>query len=322
MSRTLPNSPRRLRRGVEFGGEEGDTPMSPTREHFQTKASSNPSFGPNHHPFAIDVEFSENLTETQRAAFRTAVERWLRVVVAGGPPMTVAGQTIDGLRIVAKCEKLDREGGLSANTDLDLAALREDSAGPTAGLPAKATITLDTVDMKLLDDHEAAAGSSIEQAGIRRFRVDLVAHEIGHALGLSQVVWERKRLLDRTSDPDQPAFRGSAAERAFGRPFAERARPVPLETFGRNEEFIGHWRQAYFHSELMTFFLEDRPNLIGPVSVAALQDLGYMVDPSGAETKEIDLDGPAVPVSAPIDGVAPPTVLRSHRWLNCRVRSS
>jgi len=280
------------------------------------------SFGPNHHPFAIDVEFSDNLTETQRAAFRTAVERWRRVVVAGGPPVTVTGQTIDGLLIVAKCEKIDRKGGLSANTDLDLAALRGDNAGPTAGLPAKATITLDAADMKLLDDHEAAAGSNTERAIIRRFREDLVAHEIGHALGLSGVIWDHKRLLDRTSAPEQPAFTGAAAKRAFGQAFGERARPVPLETFGRNEEFIGHWRQAYFHSELMTFFLEDRPNLIGPVTVAALQDLGYIVNLSGAETKEIDLDGSAVQVSSPIEGAAHPTLLRSHRWLNCRVDRS
>jgi len=292
--------------------------MSPTREHFQTKASSTGSFGPNHRPFAIDVEFGDNLTDTQRAAFRTAVERWLKVIVAGGPPATVNGQTIDGLLIVAKVEKLDRKGGLSANTDLDLGALRGDSAGPTAFLPAKATITLDAADMKVLDDHEAAASTAIEQATIRQFRVDLIAHEIGHALGLSRVIWDRKRLLDRTSDRRQPAFTGPAAGRAFGQAFGEQSRPVPLETFGHNDEFIGHWRQAYFHSELMTFFLEDRPNLIGPVSVAALQDLGYIVNPSGAETKEIDLDGSVV-VSSPIPGAAHPTLLRSHRWLNCHV---
>jgi Leishmanolysin len=272
-----------------------------------------------HHPFSINVVYSDDLARTHRGAFEAAVNRWLKVVVGGGPPVVASGETINGLLIVAECKELNREGGLSANTDLDLSALRDNRAGPTAGLPGKATITLDATDMKALDDREAAADAA-EKENIRGYRVDLVAHEIGHALGLSRVVWERKGLLDRTSDPHQPAFTGPAAKREFGLAFGVQSRPIPLETFGRNEQFIGHWRQAYFHSELMTFFLEDRPNRIGPVTVAALEDLGYKVDRAGAETKEIDLDGSVVAAPSPILGTARPTVLRSHRWLNCLVR--
>jgi hypothetical protein len=272
-----------------------------------------------HLPFSIDVVLSDDLLK-YRQAFEEAARRWLKVVTGGGPPIVAGGETIEGLLIVAECKKLDRKGGLSANTEIDLSALRNSQAGRTAGLPGKATITLDAIDMKAMDDEEAAASDPAEKENIRRYRVDLITHEIGHALGLSQVIWDRKGLLDRTSDPRQPAFTGSEAKREFGLAFGAQSRPVPLETFGRDEQFIGHWRQAYFHSELMTFFLEDRPNLIGPVTVAALQDLGYRVDPTGAETKEIDLDGARVAVPSPVPGAARPTVLRRHRWLNCHVR--
>jgi len=268
--------------------------------------------------FTVDVVFSNSLTPTHRKAFAEAVNRWLKVVVRGGPPVVAGDETIEGLLILAECKDLDRKGGLRANTELDRSALRGSSAGKTAGLPGKATITLDATDMRTLDDQEAAAGAA-EQESIKRFRVDLIAHEIGHALGLSRIVWEGKGFLDRTN-LEQPVFTGSAAKSAFGQALGTEPRSVPLETFGRDEEFIGHWRQAFFHSELMTFFLEDRPNLIGPLTVAALQDLGYTVDPAGAQTKELDLDGSVVATPSPILGTARPTVLPSHRWLNCSVR--
>jgi Leishmanolysin len=272
-----------------------------------------------HFPFSIRFVFADALDATYRVAFEDAKARWLKVVTGGGPPVVAGGENIEGLLILAECKNLGGKGGLRANTDLDVSALRGSDAGPTAHLPAKATITLDATDMTVIDEQEAKARGD-DKENIRRYRVDLVAHEIGHALGLSKVVWDLKGLLDRNSVPHQPAFTGSAAQREFGTALRTGPRPVPLETFGRDEEFIGHWRQAYFHSELMTFFLEDRPNLISPLTVAALEDLGYEVDRAGVQTLELDLDGSRVPPAVPIAGTASSTVLNRHRWLNCRVR--
>lgn len=337
--------------------------MSPVRKHFV--ANVNPKLaGRGKPPFSLDAEFHDTLSQVQQDAFEAAIGRWLKVLVAGGPPVMVGGEKIESLLIVAKCEPVDQKGGLSADTNLDVASLRGADAGGAAHLPGKATITLDVSDMKALDDAEAAGAGpgrpEAEQAAardrIRRFRVDLMAHEIGHALGFSRTVWERKGLLTRNVATRSPVFTGAAARDAYGVALHRGATPVPLEPFGDLEKYISHWRQAIFHSELMTFLLEDNPNVIGPVTVAALKDLGYEVDPDGAETDVVDFSGRPAPVPGPppvgegqpVGKVRPPgpdaagsgaagtdaagsgaagpyvypahRMLRDRRWLNCRER--
>jgi len=306
--------------------------MSPDRIRFSStvRYASSTARDPRS-PFSIDVEFGVGMTTKRREAFKLAAERWLRIIASGGPPVAAGGEAVDGLLILANCDAIASEGGLSADTELDLSAVRGRDVGPGANLPGKATITLNRDDMEDLDKREeeqakqnAAAGSRVTpEESVGRFLVDLIAHEIGHALGLSRDIWRRTGFLTENPGTNKPVFTGPAATRTFGTLLHTGPTDVPLEIFGNKGEFISHWRQAIFHSELMTFLLEDRPNVIGPVTVAALQDLGYQVDASARETDGIDLgdSGPLAP-SPPVAAPGPVhQVIRDRRWINCRVRA-
>src|SRR5882762_4953081 len=108
MERQRSSRPTRL---SSFCRSEGRHTMSPTRVHFPTKVPVGSVPGGVKHPFSIDVEFHDELTPTQRQAFRDAVGRWLNIIGGGGPPVVAGGETIESLLVLAKCEKLpDREG--------------------------------------------------------------------------------------------------------------------------------------------------------------------------------------------------------------------
>ena len=226
-------------------------------------------------PFTIDVEFAADFPPERlaqyRAAFDQAKQRWLNVIAEGLSPVQVDGNMTSGLRIVAALREIDGEAGLGARTDIN--QLRRDNAKPGADLPAKATITLDTRDLALLEANPPQ-GVNLDQ-----IRCDLIAHEIGHALGFTKDVWLKKGLLELNAEGVPiPRFRGDHASKKYAelRELREPTNP-PLEDFGLGREFISHWKQAIFRSELMTATLEYQPNKIGPVTVAALGDLGYVV---------------------------------------------
>jgi hypothetical protein len=256
------------------------------------------------HPFSIELEFDSGVPPGVRAAFEKAVERWGKVIRGGGPPVTVDAVTIPGLRIVAQVVPVNNAPDFSAITEIDGRFLREADIGRAAFLPARATIRLDSAALQALLN----GGGTSQQKDLVLF--DLVSHETGHALGFSRDVWDPKALLKRSAPPAiDPVFLGPDAKAVYAglRHFASPT-DVPVESFGGDDSLIGHWRQSIFHSELMTFILEPGGNPIGPVTIAALQDMGYDVNPGAAETLKLDLVEPEQGAAA-----------RGARRLNCRV---
>jgi hypothetical protein len=246
--------------------------------------------------FSIDVEFDASLPDQFRLAFSLATQRWLNVIVGNVPSITVDGETIAGLRVVARADRLDDGYGLGAMTELDERFLRPADAGRFAFLPARATVSLDPDSILARDLGDPALNE--------RFLVDLVSHELGHALGFTRTVWDRKALLGRDA-AGAPIFVGEMASEVYGQLRGQAQTAVPLEAYGKNEALISHWRQATFHSELMTFLLESRPNPIGPVTIAALHDLGYDVNRAAAEITTIDLADPRLSTEQPGDEPLP-----------------
>jgi hypothetical protein len=268
-------------------------------------------------------------TPKQKDRFRAATERWTRIIAARDSGK-FSGTGADGLDITAKIGRLDRKGGLSANTEVDFDSLLGSAAGRAEHLPTKATIILDKTDVDAMDEAEPEdspvnTDNQITVNTARRFLDDLMAHEIGHALGLTWPIWERKRLLDRHPDTDRPLFVGPAAKKAFGAALGEPPKGIPLEIFGDGDEFLSHWREAQFGSELMTCHLEDSGNQISVITVGALQDLGYEVHQTLAETKELNLpDGTSLTPSGRLAAARPSDLrhrlLRENRVMRCHRR--
>jgi hypothetical protein len=268
--------------------------------------------------FSFDVHFGSGVTVELQEAFEKAKARWRKFIVGGLPTVVVDGVDVDGLRIDASIGQLDQLGqlGLYAVTKFEAEHFRPADDPKTAFLPAKAQIQFDEGRLAAISEADATAETKAQVLE------DLVAHEIGHALGFSRDIWKLKGLIQPNVMTDSPVFSGSASKTAYGmlggtNPSAG----VPLDATGLENTFISHWSQAIFLTELMTFSVDLGSNPIGPVTIAALRDLGYEVSEREAETKKLspglvpsDLGGaPAGPGGAPAGPERPPVPVGAAR---------
>lgn len=215
--------------------------------------------------YKIEVQFLGGLTESQMAAFKTAADRWSRVIVGDLPSVVVGGVVIDDLLIEAQGVAIDGVGkvlGQAGPTNL-----RPANAGAAAFLPAKGLMSFDTADLARME----ADGTL----------VDVIAHEMGHVIGIG-TIWDRKGLLANAGTAN-PTFTGSAAKREYGKLRGTGPTAVPVENTGRPGTRDGHWRETVFRNELMSGFISELGNPLSRVTVASLEDLGYKVDMSAAE---------------------------------------
>lgn len=219
-------------------------------------------------PFSVEIRFLGGLTDRQKAAFRTAADRWTRVIVGDLPAVTVDGEVIDDILILAQGAEIDGPGrvlGQAGPTHL-----RPGNAGTAAFLPAKGIMTFDSSDL-----------AQMEQNGTLN---DVIAHEMGHVLG-SGTIWTRKGLLRAGGSPN-PTFVGVRASAEYGRMRGGSgvSTPVPVENTGGEGTRDSHWRESIFRNELMSGFISAPGNPLSRLTVASLLDLGYAVDMDAAES--------------------------------------
>ncbi len=237
---------------------------------------------------AIELLFIDQPTAPQRQAFDDAVSRWAALIPGKLEPVPVnlaAGncrsnspainQVVDDLLVLVSLEFIDGAGGTLGSAGVC-------SQRMSNGLPIVANLRLDTDDLRLLE-------------GTTRL-VDLIVHELGHALGFG-TLWAGKGFLE---NPSLPAPRG--ADTHFDGPSAVTAfdaiggnaytggQKVPVE----NEEGgpgsrDSHWRLTVFTNELMTPLLTTGANPLSRVTVASFGDLGYVVDEGAADTFQLNL---------------------------------
>jgi hypothetical protein len=190
----------------------------------------------------------------------------------GTPPIN---ETIDDVIIFAMLDSIDGPGKILGG------------AGPClvrtgSRLTGVGVMTFDTADIA----NSIALGEWDE----------IVIHEMGHVLGFG-TVWEDLGLLvgpARTGGTD-PHFIGAQAVAAFdatgGAGYSGGVKvPVenclglpPGQTCGAGN-FDGHWRETVFGNELMTAYLDAGANPLSLTTVAAMGDLGYVVNYAAAQS--------------------------------------
>jgi hypothetical protein len=270
-----------------------------TVETYQTKSRARSARGlaKATSAYTITIRFLGGLTTKQKAAFKSAADRWSQVIVGDLPSVNVDGEVIDDILILASGSDIDGPGNILGQAGPT--RLRPANAGKAAFLPAKGEMQFDTADL-----------ADMEQNGTLK---DVITHEMGHVLGIG-TIWTNKGFL-KGSTTSNPTFRGPQAMAEFGVLKGTGPAAVPVENTGGAGTRNSHWRESVFANELMTGFVGSAGNPLSRMTVGSLQDLGYVVNLEAAEPYsppnhlELAERGLLVPHVAPINvGLVLPSI--------------
>lgn len=207
-------------------------------------------------PFKVEVNFLGGLTDSQKAIFQVAADRWSEIIVGNLPSINTDIGVVDDVVIDAEGKSIDGSGGILGR------------AGPTrvrpgSLLPARGIMEFDSADLQRMEDDGEL--------------IDVIIHEMGHVLGIG-TLWSNLGLI-RGSGTNNPEFNGANAMREYAtlKNFTNPAF-VPIANTGGAGTREGHWRESVFDSELMTGYDDPGRNALSRLTVASLQDLGYQVD--------------------------------------------
>ncbi|HEX9564452.1 MAG TPA: Ig-like domain-containing protein [Gemmatimonadaceae bacterium] len=214
-------------------------------------------------------------TPAQEAAFNNAAARLAAIVTHDLPSVpfsTGAGscganapainETIDDLVIFATLEPIDGVGMILG------------SAGPCwlrggSLLPFIGRMRFDVADL-----------AALESSGLLE---PVILHEMLHVLGVGSL-WDLLGLLVNPSltmgagvDTHLTGVQSVAAFNAIGGTTYTGGAKVPVHNDAVSGRADAHWRESVLLSELMTPFV-DTSNPLSRLTIASLQDLGYVVD--------------------------------------------
>ncbi|NML45874.1 phosphatase PAP2 family protein [Ramlibacter sp. G-1-2-2] len=215
---------------------------------------------PNAPDFNIEVRLPDTgFTPAQKLAIFQAAHSWEQVITGDIPADLTPEGVVDDLRIHFAVGTVDGAGHQLASTQI------QDIRSGVLKLPSLATITLDSADIATLTPEQL-------------FKV--LQHEIGHALGFGEL-FAADGLVNSSNAAD-PEFTGAHAVAAYSALTGTAQTGVPLDN--RSGANATHWREALFGNELMTPLLDPNgPYPLSALSIAALQDLGYTVNPAAAD---------------------------------------
>jgi len=230
--------------------------------------------------YALEVRYVGTApNEAVQAAFRCAAERLRGIIRASLTPITfnnenisgcVSGvtlnETVPGLLILASVIPIDGVGNVLGRAGP--CYLRSSNLLPIVG-----RMEFDSADLQQLAD----AGSL----------ATVVLHEMLHVLGIG-TVWGDGFLDLVAVTGGRPFFTGVRARAACieenrGAGVCQVAVPIEdcldlNQTCGAGTQDV-HWKESTFGTELMTGFLQPGLNPFSAMTIQALADFGYGVDP-------------------------------------------
>jgi hypothetical protein len=206
---------------------------------------------------AFDIDLHFHGDGAYRLFFEAAAARWEQIITADIPDdVSFEYGAIDDVRIDVTIDAIDGVDGTLAEATWD--DLRFGSWMPIHGV-----VSIDSADLNPMKSDGTLLAVAM--------------HEIGHVLGIGSL-WNLLGLTDSFGYVGEYAV--DAYRELSGDPSADF---VPLETTGGAGTAGSHWSEDVFGHELMTGYIAGSGNPLSILTIAALKDLGYVVDLSKAD---------------------------------------
>ncbi|MGH7605144.1 MAG: leishmanolysin-related zinc metalloendopeptidase [Gemmatimonadaceae bacterium] len=228
--------------------------------------------------YVIDVRFwGTAMSADQQALFTKSAARIRGIVVGSLPTVDATGtdpaicgvsglpvlaESIPGLIIYASIQPIDGQGNLVAQSAPCV------TRGASDLRTAIGVMKLDAADVNTIS-------TTVLQ--------DIVTHEMLHILGVGSS-WSKDGLLINFNSAIVAYIgtSGIAGCRAAGG-IVSCMSSVPVENTGGSGTANSHWRETVFGSELMTGYVNIGEMPLSILTVRSLGDLGYSINPAGAD---------------------------------------
>ena len=250
--------------------------------------------------YHIDVRFyGPAMTPEQQALFTNAAAR-LSAIITGDVPdvpaqpvsleafcgvsgLPLLNEALDDVIIYATIQDIDGPGGILAQAGP--CAFRNATYG---GFAAFGVMRFDAADV-----------ATMASRGILQ---DVITHEMLHVLGIG-TAWLPRGLLTgaKTSAATYTGAQGIQGCIDTGGVSAC-GTGVPVENNGVVGTADSHWRETTFQSELMTGYVNTGAMPLSLITVGALADLGYVVNPLAADPYRV----PQGAARSTVDQTSPP----------------
>lgn len=208
----------------------------------------------------IQLNYLTPVTVAEESAFELAKTKWNSIITEELEEILIDGEVTTKIIIDVSIIAIDGPSGVlgqAAPTGLRSGSLRT----------ATGIMEFDSADMTAL------ANSGLLD--------EVILHEMGHVLQIGVgPLWTNLLVGSGTNDP---GFNGTQAVAEYSTLTGSAEADVPVENVGGAGSIESHWRDSLFNNEIMTSFLNSGINPLSRLTIAALDDMGYVVDYSKAE---------------------------------------